>query len=130
MFLKNSWLFFLLPLIFLFQNDFYLPRQNENVYVVSKNFLEDLKPLDSFSLEKSDGTYYYKVIKKVYWKMNEPLSFEESKVYFFDNENRDLHLLVIAISTGKLIKKQENNTNLTKNSYFFVRKKRKSRGYG
>ncbi len=117
--LKNSFYLFLLPFwLFLFRTDkalfyqtnednFSIPKikwqeKGNNIYMVKKTTLEQLDPLDTFFIEKEDGIYYFKVLKKYYQKIEKNFLVDESKIVFYTNLNTNLQLVVIAINTGKL----------------------------
>ena len=103
MFLKNKMLLFVIPFCLLFNKDVYLQDRN-GFYWVQKEFLETKEPLDTFSVEKKDGIYFYKVMKKFYTDDKFSFNEDESMIPFLANINRDLHLVVLAINTGKMIK--------------------------
>ena len=113
MFLKNSLRVFFLFLIlflgifpFLKKENQYSKEENDLQMNVSSSFLEQVKIFDVFPIQKKNETYYYKVLDKYYTDHFVEPSTKDTTTYFtVPLKNSNLHLVVIATNTGKLIKK-------------------------
>lgn len=124
MFLKNSFTFFFLTLWlvpFAFGNSILHKKQNilsipklniqekikENENQIELNVdLELLNFQDEITMQKEDGTYYYKVIQKrnsFSWD-SQLLEREDTLVLFNTQKEGTLQTVIIAVQTGKLVK--------------------------
>ena len=109
MLLRNSFYLFLIPLwIFLYQNHTYEVNDIPKIEIKDQSIrslqLQKLKRFDTFSIQKEDGKYFYKVLEKYYVQSTSDIQVVEPKVYFTDTISSNLQLVVIAINTGKLVK--------------------------
>ncbi len=109
MFLRNSFYLFLIPLwIFLYQSHSYKAQDTPKIEIKEQSIhplqLQTLKRFDTFSIQKEDGKYFYKVLEKYYVHSTSDIKVEEPKVYFTTTISSNLQLVVIAINTGKLVK--------------------------
>lgn len=127
MFLKNSFTFFFFALWFVFSsfgNESIRNQKQDTIFIPKLNIQEKIKEnekqitldadldllsfQDQITIQREDGTYYYKVMQKkdVFSFDNSLLEKEDILVLLEPKKEDTLQTVILAIQTGKLVKNE------------------------